>query len=72
MEFTLKQAKLEAEKKVIEAQGTSDAQKIISQGLTDEIIKIRSIEAFLELSKSPNSKVIITDGKTPFLINNEK
>lgn len=72
MEFTLKQAKLEAEKKVIEAQGTSDAQKIISQGLTDEIIKIRSIEAFLELSKSPNSKVIITDGKTPFLINNDK
>ena len=72
MEFTLKQAKLEAEKKVIEAQGTSDAQKIIAQGLTDEIIKIRSIEAFLELSKSPNSKVIITDGKTPFLINNDK
>ena len=71
MEFTLKQAKLEAERKVIEAQGTSDAQKIISQGLTNEIIKIRSIEAFIELSKSPNSKIIITDGKTPFLINNE-
>jgi hypothetical protein len=36
--------------------------------LTDNIIKIRSIEAFLELSKSPNSKVIITDGKTPLLV----
>jgi len=72
MEFTLKQAKLEADRKIIEAKGTSDAQKIISQGLTNEIIKIRSIEAFLELSKSPNSKVIITDGKTPFLINSDK
>lgn len=72
MEFTLKQAKLEAERKIIEAQGTSDAQKIISEGLTNEIIKIRSIEAFMELSKSPNSKIIITDGKTPFLINQEK
>lgn len=71
MEFTLKQAKLEANRKVIEAQGTSDAQKIISEGLTDQIIKIRSIEAFLELSKSPNSKIIITDGKTPFLINQD-
>jgi len=47
MEFVLKQAKLEAERKVIEAQGTSDAKKIISQGLTNEIIKIRSIEAFI-------------------------
>lgn len=72
MEFTLKQAKLEAERKIIEAKGTSDAQKIISEGLTNEIIKIRSIEAFMELAKSPNSKIIITDGKTPFLINQEK
>ena len=72
MEFTLKQTKLEAERKIIEAKGTSDAQKIISEGLTSEIIKIRSIEAFIELSKSANSKVIITDGKTPFLINSDK
>jgi prohibitin 1 len=72
MEFTLKQAKLEADRKIIEAKGTSDAQKIISEGLTSEIIKIRSIEAFMELSKSPNTKIIITDGKTPFLINQEK
>lgn len=72
MEFTLKQAKLEADRKIIEAKGTSDAQKIIAEGLTNEIIKIRSIEAFMELSKSPNSKIIITDGKTPFLINQDK
>ncbi len=72
MEFTLKQAKLEADRKIIEAKGTSDAQKIISEGLTNEIIKIRSIEAFIELSKSPNSKVIITDGKAPFLIDSDK
>lgn len=72
MEFTLKQAKLEADRKIIEAKGTSDAQKIISEGLTNEIIMIRSIEAFMELAKSPNTKVIITDGKTPFLINQDK
>lgn len=35
------------------------------------MIKLRSIEAFSELSKSPNSKVIITDGKTPMLIDNK-
>jgi hypothetical protein len=28
---------------------------------------LKSIEAFSDLSKSANSKIIITDGKTPFL-----
>jgi prohibitin 1 len=69
MEFVLQQQKLEVERIIIEAKGTRDAQKIIAEGLTPEIIKIRSIEAFIQLSKSPNTKMIITDGKTPFLIN---
>lgn len=68
MEFILQQEKLEAERKIIEATGTKDAQKILSEGLTDNIIKIRSIEAFLELSRTNNSKIIITNGKVPFLI----
>jgi prohibitin 1 len=68
MEFILQQEKLEAERKIIEATGTKDAQKILSEGLTDQIIKIRSIEAFIELSKSNNAKVIVTDGKVPYLI----
>lgn len=68
MEFILQQAKLEADRKIIEAEGERDAQKILSEGLTDEIIQIRSIEAFRELSRSQNSKIIITDGKTPLLI----
>jgi regulator of protease activity HflC (stomatin/prohibitin superfamily) len=69
MEFILQQEKLEAERKIIEATGTKDAQKILSEGLTPEILQIRSIEAFIELAKSANSKVIITDGKLPYLIN---
>lgn len=71
MEFVLQQAKLEADRKVIDAEGTRDAQKILAEGLTDEIIKLRSIEAFNNLSRSTNSKVIITDGKTPLLINED-
>lgn len=68
MEFVLKQEKLEAERRLIEAKGKRDAQKILSQGLTQEIIKLRSIEAFEKLSQSSNSKVIITDGKAPLLV----
>lgn len=68
MEFILQREKLEADRKIIEATGVRDAQKILAEGLTENIIKIRSIEAFIELSKSPNSKVLTTDGKAPFLI----
>lgn len=68
MEFVLQEQRLEVERILIEAKGTRDAQKIIAEGLTPEIIKIRSIEAFNQLSKSPNAKVIITDGKAPMLI----
>jgi prohibitin 1 len=71
MEFLLQQEKLEADRKIIEATGARDAQIILSEGLTDEIIKIRSIEAFNALSKSPNAKVIITNGKVPMMIEGE-
>ena len=65
MEFVLQQAKLEADRKIIDAEGERDAQKILSEGLTEEIIKIRSIEAFNNLSRSANTKIIVTDGNTP-------
>lgn len=69
MEFIIQQSRLEAKRKIIEAEAERDSQKIIAEGLTDEIIKLRSIEAFIQLSQSTNSKVIITDGKTPMLVN---
>ncbi|MGC6430836.1 MAG: prohibitin family protein [Jejuia sp.] len=72
MEFVIQQEKLEADRKIINATGDRDAQKILSEGLTKEIIKIRSIEAFNKLSNSANSKIIITDGKAPFLIETEE
>jgi prohibitin 1 len=54
MEFVLQELRLEMERIIIEAKRTRDAQKIIAEGLTPEIIKIRSTEAFNQLSKSPN------------------
>ncbi|MCW5911078.1 MAG: prohibitin family protein [Cyclobacteriaceae bacterium] len=69
MEFLLEREKREAQRKKIEAEGIRDAQKIISEGLSKNIIEWQSIEAFRELSKSANSKIIITDGKSPMLIN---
>lgn len=72
MQFILQQEELEAQRKVIEATGTRDAQLIMSEGLTQEIIQLKSIDAFVKLSESQSTKIIVTDGKAPFLINNEK
>ena len=38
------------------------ANRIINSSLTTALLKMRGIEATLELSKSPNSKVIIVGG----------
>jgi prohibitin 1 len=71
MEFVLKQAKAEAERKIIEAQGERDAQKIISEGLTKEILELRAIEAFNKLSTSNNAKVIVTNGKAQLMLDDK-
>jgi prohibitin 1 len=68
MEFILLREKQEADRKLIEAEGIMKSNSVISQGLTPQVIQYKSIEAFRELSKSTNSKIIITDGKTPMLI----
>jgi len=68
MEFVLQKEKQEAERKKIEAGGVRDANKIISEGLTPEIIRYKSLEVYRELSKSPNAKVIIGGGEQPLLL----
>jgi regulator of protease activity HflC (stomatin/prohibitin superfamily) len=71
MQFILEQEKLEAERKIIKAKGERDAQKIQAEGLTEEILRLKQIEAMLELSKSGNAKVIITNGESPMIIEGE-
>lgn len=51
----------------IEAMATRKANDTINKTLTPAILKLRQIEAFRSLSNSNNSKLVITDGKTPFL-----
>lgn len=69
MEFVLNQARQEAERRRIEAEGVRDAQAIISEGLNPMILQFKSIEAFLQLAQSPNAKIILSDGDLPMLMN---
>jgi regulator of protease activity HflC (stomatin/prohibitin superfamily) len=68
MEFVLQRERQEAERRKIEAQGISEAQFLLSQGLTDAVLRYRAIEAFREMSMSPNAKVIFSNSMLPMLL----
>lgn len=72
MEFILTRERQEAERKRIEAEGIKNAQQILQEGITNENIEWKSLEVFQELAKSPNTKIIITDGTTPMIINEKE
>jgi regulator of protease activity HflC (stomatin/prohibitin superfamily) len=57
--FKVQVARLEAERKEIEAFGIKKYQEIVNAGLTNNYLKIRGIEATLKLAESNNSKVVI-------------
>jgi regulator of protease activity HflC (stomatin/prohibitin superfamily) len=59
MQFTLQRERQEAERKRIEAQGIADFQKIVSQGLNEQLLKWKGIEATEKLSSSSNAKVVV-------------
>ena len=67
MEFVLEQERREADRQRIKAEGVRDANKIIAEGLTPEILQFKSIEAWLQLSESPNAKVLISNSTIPLL-----
>ena len=57
--FKVQAARLEAERKEVEAGGIKKYQDIVNAGLTENYLKIRGIEATLKLAESNNSKVVI-------------
>lgn len=59
MEFILIKEKQEAERKRVEAQGIADFQAIVSEGINDQLLEWKGIEATEQLAQSPNTKVIV-------------
>ena len=57
-------AKVEAETKKVVAQGEADANAILTQSLTPEVIQQRYIDALKEIGQSGNL-VVVPEGSTP-------
>lgn len=71
MQFILAQERQEAERKVIQASGQRDAQRIVTESLTPDILRLRTIEAMESMANSKNAKVVITDGRTPVFLESD-
>jgi len=71
MEFVLDKEKREAERKALEAQGISDANKIIAKSLSGSYLQWYYIKTLQQLVNSPNNTVIVTpfDQKLTPLLN---
>lgn len=50
---------------LIQAEADAKANELLRQSLTEEVLRLRSIEAVNNISTSPNSKLIINPGGTP-------
>jgi regulator of protease activity HflC (stomatin/prohibitin superfamily) len=59
MQFVLTKEKQEAERKRIEAKGISDFQQIVVQGMSDQLLRWKGIQATEKLAESQNAKVVI-------------
>lgn len=70
-EYILQQEKKEAERRIIEAEGKAESNRILNASLTNNILKDKGIEATMKLSESPNSKTVIIgsgDGGLPLIL----
>lgn len=72
-EFRLTKAEQEAERQRIDAEGKATANRILSESLTDKVLKEKGIQATVELAKSPNAKVVVIgsgDEGMPIILGN--
>lgn len=74
MHFILQKERQEAERKRIEARGISDFQRIVAQGISQQLLTWKGIEATEKLANSTNAKVVVIgSGKSglPLILGNQ-
>merc|ERR1711934_1197128 len=59
MEFVVSKEKQEAERKKVEASGIAAFQRIVSEGISPQLLQWKGIEATEHLAQSTNSKIVV-------------
>jgi regulator of protease activity HflC (stomatin/prohibitin superfamily) len=63
-DFAIEKQKKESERMKLEARAIKNYQDTVNSSITDKYIQYKSLDVTRDLISSPNSKVIILDGKT--------
>jgi regulator of protease activity HflC (stomatin/prohibitin superfamily) len=71
LDFVIEKQKKESERLIIESEAIKKSQDILNSSLTDKLIKYKALDITKDLVKSPNAKIIITDGKSPVILNDK-
>jgi len=73
MRFVLDRETQEANRKRIEAEGIRDFQTIVSEGINEDLLRWKGIEATEKLAGSDNAKIVIVGGKDglPLILNTD-
>jgi regulator of protease activity HflC (stomatin/prohibitin superfamily) len=71
LEFVIEKQKKESERLLIESEAIKKSQDILNSSITDMLIKFKALDITKELMKSPNAKIIITDGKSPVILSDK-
>lgn len=72
-EFRLTKAEQEADRQRIEAEGKARANRILSESLTENVLREKGIQATLELARSNNAKTVVIgsgEGGMPLILGN--
>jgi regulator of protease activity HflC (stomatin/prohibitin superfamily) len=68
LDFVVEKQLKEAERLLIESEAIKKSQDMLSSSLTDILIQYKALDITKDLVKSPNAKIIITDGKSPVVL----
>lgn len=71
LNFILEKQRTESERLLIESEAIKKSQEILNASLTDKLIKFKALDITRDLVKSPNAKIIITDGKSPVILSDK-
>ena len=71
LDFIIEKENKEAERLLIESKAIKESQDILSTSLTDMLIQYKALDITKDLARSPNAKIIITDGKSPVILNDK-
>ena len=71
LEFIIEKQKKESERLLIESEAIKKSQDMLNSSLTDKLIQFKALDITKDLVKSPNAKIIITDGKSPVILDDK-